>query len=562
MVVGLIWTIGRVSVPLLVSAAIDDAITPGHTSALWGWSLLIATVALVVAVNTGLRRYWAFKVSRTSERRLRDRIFAHLQGLHFAFHDSVQTGDLMSRANTDLEQIQQFVVMIPLTICNFVTVAAVTVILALIDPWLTLLALGCLPFVNLLARRFSTRLHPKAMAIQRESADLANVVEETVSGVRIVKGFGAEPVMAGRLDAEVDDLYEASMGAARVRSRYLPALDLLPNIGLILVLAYGGHQVLDGQLQLGTLVAFNLYIGLLIWPLRMTGQIIALGQRAAASAQRVQAVLATDPVVVDDDARGVLPPTGGRVVFEDVSFAYQADQDVPVLDGLRLTIEAGESVALVGATGSGKSTVARLLPRFYDIDGGRILLDGVDVAQLPLRELRQAIGIVFEETFLFSDTIANNIAFAEPEATDDQIRARRPVGGGARVHHHAARGLPHRDRRAGVLAVGRPAPAPGHRPGHPRRPPGADPRRRHLVGRPHQGARDPRRAGRGDGGAHDHRHRPPAGHHRPGRPGGAARPGAGGGRGHPRPPAGHRRRLSGGAGRGRGPRPGPGRGDG
>ncbi len=430
MVVGLIWTIGRVSVPLLVSAAIDDAITPGHTSALWGWSLLIAGVALVVAVNTGLRRYWAFKVSRTSERRLRDRIFAHLQQLHFAFHDSVQTGDLMSRANTDLEQVQQFVVMIPLTICNFVTVAAVTVILALIDPWLTLLALGCLPFVNVVARRFSTRLHPRAMAIQRESADLANVVEETVSGVRIVKGFGAEQVMADRLETEADDLYEASMGAARVRAHYLPALDLLPNIGLILVLAYGGHQVLDGQLQLGTLVAFNLYIGLLIWPLRMTGQIIALGQRAAASAQRVQAVLATDPVVVDDGARAVLAPTGGgQVSFEDVSFAYQGGQDVPVLDGLTLTIEAGESVALVGATGSGKSTVARLLPRFYDVDGGRITLDGIDVRDLSLRDLRQAIGIVFEETFLFSDTIANNIAFADPEATDDQIhRAARLAG--------------------------------------------------------------------------------------------------------------------------------------
>ncbi len=429
MVVGLIWTIGRVSVPLIVSAAIDDAITPHHASALWAWSLFIATVALVVAINTGLRRYWAFKVSRTSERLLRDRIFAHLQQLHFAFHDSVQTGDLMSRANTDLEQIQQFVVMIPLTICNFVTVAAVTVILALIDPWLTLLALGSLPFVNVLARRFSTRLHPKAMAIQRESADLANVVEETVSGVRIVKGFGAEQVMATRLEGEADDLYQASMGAARVRAHYLPALDLLPNIGLILVLAYGGHQVLDGQLQLGTLVAFNLYIGLLIWPLRMTGQIIALGQRAAASAQRVQAVLATDPVIVDQGARAHLPATGGRVAFEGVSFAYQGGRDVPVLDQFDLTIEAGESVALVGATGSGKSTVARLLPRFYDVDAGRILLDGLDVRDLSLGDLRQAIGIVFEETFLFSDTIANNIAFADPEAEDDQIqRAARLAG--------------------------------------------------------------------------------------------------------------------------------------
>jgi ATP-binding cassette subfamily B protein len=428
-VVGLIWTIGRVSVPLLVSAAIDDAITKGDTSALWGWTAVIAAVALVVAINTGLRRFWAFKVSRTSERLLRDRTFAHLQRLHFAFHDAVQTGDLMSRANTDLEQIQQFVVMIPLTICNFVTVAAVTVILAVIDPWLTLLALGSLPFVNLLARRFSTHLHPKAMAIQRESAQLASVVEESVSGVRIVKGFGAERVQQARLATEADDLYDASMGASLVRSRYLPALDLLPNIGLILVLAYGGHQVLSGQLQLGTLVAFNLYIGLLIWPLRMTGQIVALGQRAAASAQRVEAVLATDPIIVDRPATARLPRTGGEVRFEDVSFGYDHAGDVPVLDHLDLVVEQGQSVALVGATGSGKSTVARLLPRFYEVGAGRILLDGIDIRDLPLHELRQAIGIVFEETFLFSDTVANNIAFADATADDEQIhRAARLAG--------------------------------------------------------------------------------------------------------------------------------------
>jgi ATP-binding cassette subfamily B protein len=428
-VVGLIWTIGRVSVPLLVSMAIDDAIAPGRTGELKWWSLLIATIALVVAVNTGLRRYWAFKVSRTSERMLRDRIFGHLQRLHFAFHDAVQTGDLMSRANTDLEQIQQFVVMIPLTICNFVTVLAVTVILAVIDPWLTLLALGSLPFVNVLGRRFSTNLHPQAMAIQRESAQLASVVEETVSGVRIVKGFGSQAVQAARLGEEADDLYGASVGASRVRARYLPALDLVPNIGLILVLAYGGHQVIDGQLQLGTLVAFNLYIGLLIWPLRMTGQIIALGQRAAASAQRVDAVLATDPVIVDRPGRRHLPASGGEVRFESVSFSYVAGRDLPVLDHLDLTIQPGESVALVGATGSGKSTVARLLPRFYDVDQGQIMLDGVDIRDLGIDELRRSIGIVFEETFLFNDTVANNIAFADPDADDEDIhRAARLAG--------------------------------------------------------------------------------------------------------------------------------------
>jgi ATP-binding cassette subfamily B protein len=430
-IVGLCWTVAKVSVPALVGAAISRAIEPGDASQLVWWSAAIAVAASLAAVFTGLRRYWAFKVSRQTEATLRDRLFAHLQRLHFAFHDRVQTGDLMSRANSDLQQIQFFVVMIPLTISNFVTVVAVTVILVTIDPWLTLLALGSLPLVNVLAKRFSTRLHPEVMAIQRESAELASVVEETVSGVRVVKGFGSQEVQASRLRVEADGVYDASMAAAGVRGRYLPALELLPSIGLILVLFYGGHQVIDGSLKLGALVTFNLYIGLLIWPLRMLGQIIAGAQRASASAQRVQAVLATDPVIVDRAGAVSLPDMSphGEVRFEGVSFGYESGRDLPVLDRFDLVVEAGESVALVGATGSGKSTVARLLPRFYDVDAGRILIDGIDVRDVRVHQLRQAVGLVFEETFLFSDTIGNNIAFADLDADDAVIeRAARLAG--------------------------------------------------------------------------------------------------------------------------------------
>ena len=285
-VVGLCWTAAKVSVPALVQGAIDNGIIPGDTAALWRWTAAIGVAAVLAACFTGLRRYWAFKVSRAVEADLRQQLFAHTQRLHFSFHDKVQTGDLMSRANTDLQQIQAFVVLIPLTISNFVTVAAVTVILVVIDPVLTLLALGSLPLLNYLGKRFSTRLHPAAMAIQRESAQLASVVEETVSGVRVVKGFGAESVQAARLQQEADDVYDASIDATKVRARFLPAMELLPNVGLILVLGYGGHQVLNGSLSLGELVAFNAYIVLLIWPLRMLGMIIAAGQRASASAQR------------------------------------------------------------------------------------------------------------------------------------------------------------------------------------------------------------------------------------------------------------------------------------
>ena len=283
---GLAWTAAKVSTGLIVRAAVDKGIEANDMTALLRWSGLLGVVAVFSATFTGLRRYYAFREARWIELDLRDRLFAHVQRLHFAFHDRVQTGQLMSRANTDLQQVQAFLVMIPLTISNGVTVLAVTVILATIDPVLTLLALASLPFLNVMATRFSRRLAPQVMGIQRESAELAAVVEETVAGVRVVKGLGAEAVQAKRLKAEADDVYTQSMAAARTRASFVPALELLPNIGFIAVLAYGGHQVIDGQLSLGSLIAFNVYITMLIWPLRMLGMIVAQAQRAVVSAER------------------------------------------------------------------------------------------------------------------------------------------------------------------------------------------------------------------------------------------------------------------------------------
>jgi ATP-binding cassette subfamily B protein len=426
---GLIWTGAKVSTGVIVGRAVDRGIESDDMDALLRWSILLGVVAVVSAMFTGLRRWFAFREARWIELDLRDRLFAHVQRLHFAFHDRVQTGQLMSRANTDLQQVQNFLVMIPLTISNAFTVVAVTVILAIIDPVLTVLALGSLPFLNVLATKFSRRLQPHVMGIQRESAELASVVEETVAGVRVIKGLGAESVQAERLRAEATDVYEQSMGAARTRARYLPGLEMLPNLGLIAVLGYGGHRVVGGDLSLGSLIAFNVYIGMLIWPLRMLGTIVATAQRAVVSAERVDEVLTTAPDIADPSRPRSLPEGEGRgeVRFEGVRFGY--GRPTPVLDGFDLRIAPGESVALVGSTGSGKSTVARLVPRFYDVEAGRLLVDGVDVRDLRLRELRRAVGIVFEDTFLFSDTIAANIAFADPEASQAAIeRAARLAG--------------------------------------------------------------------------------------------------------------------------------------
>lgn len=428
----MLWTVGKVAVPWIVQQGVDKGIEadPPDTDAIRFWALMVLVAGAGSAIFAGTRRYMAFREARRTEADLRDQIFAQIQRLHFAYHDRTQAGQLMSRGNTDLQQVQQVVVMIPVTISNFLTVLSVTVLLLLIDPVLTLFALGSLPAVNVLGKRFSTRLFPTVMRIQEESAQLASVVDESVQGIRVVKGFGAEPAQAARLRTEADDVFDAAMDASKVRANYLPAIELMPNLGLIAVLAYGGHQVLNGDLTLGTLVSFNLYVVLLIQPLRMLGMIIAQAQRAAAAGERVAGLLETAPKITEPAHPTPLPSKGphlGHVQFESVDFAYTAGS--PVLRQLDLDIPAGQSIALVGATGAGKSTIARLLPRFYDVDGGRILLDGVDVRQAPLAELRRSVGIVFEDTFLFSSSIAGNIAFADPDAPQEQIeRAARLAG--------------------------------------------------------------------------------------------------------------------------------------
>jgi len=416
-VIGVTWTAAKVAIPQLTKVAIDDGIE--RNGPLLAWSAFIAVAGLATGLLTAFRRYLAFRESRWTETMLRERIYAHIQRLHVGYHDRTQTGQLMSRASSDLQQVQQFVVMIPITLSNVAQLFAVTIILALTDWRLAIVALAPLPFINVASRRFSSRIHPAVLAVQNEQAQLASVVEESVSGVRVVKGLGTERVQFEKLRKEADDIRQVSLRAASIRSRFLPAIDLLPSLGLIAVLGYGGHRVVSGAMSIGDLVAFNVYLTMLVWPLRNIGMMVALGQRAAAALVRVHEVLSTEPAVRTPEKPRSLPVRGGvsavgAVVFEDVHFGYGGDH--PILKGLNLEIAAGESVAIVGATGSGKSTIVRLLLRFYDVSQGRIMLDGIDVRRLNVQELRRNVGVVFEETFLFNDTVRNNIAFAKPDA--------------------------------------------------------------------------------------------------------------------------------------------------
>lgn len=421
--IGLAWSVGKIAVPQLTRLAIDKGIVGDGSLLLW--TLLILSAAVIAGVFAGMRRYYAFRESRLSETVLREHLFEHILRLHVGYHDHAQTGQLMSRASSDLSLIQAFVVMIPLTLSNVAMVVAVVIILLISDPFLAVIALAPLPLINVAARQFSMRIHPAVMAVQQEQAQLAGVVEETVSGVRVVKGFGAEEVQARKLETEANDIQRVSMDAARIRSAFLPAIDLLPSIGLVAVLGIGGHRVMNGDMTLGGLVAFNTYLTLLIWPLRTIGMTVALAQRASTALIRVNEVLSEPSLITDPVHPRHLPERRGEahvgsVDFERVTFSYGASAQ-PVLQNLSLSIGAGESVAVVGATGSGKSTLARLLLRFYDPQQGVVRIDGVDVREMPVQEVRRAVGVVFEDTLLFSDSVSANISFARPDASITDI---------------------------------------------------------------------------------------------------------------------------------------------
>ena len=431
--VGLAWTLGKVAVPQLTKLAIDRGIE--KNGSLLFWTMLILAAAVIAGFFAAWRRYIAFRESRLTETMLRERIFAQIQGLHVGYHDKAQTGQLMSRSSSDLQQVQGFVVNIPIFVSQITMVVGVVIILFLSDPILAAVSLFPLPFINISARSFSHKIHPAVMAVQQEQAQLANIVEESVSGIRVIKGFGAEAVQQGKLNIEADDIRRESMRAARIRSRFLPAIDLLPSLGLVAVLGLGGHRVINGDMTLGGLVAFNTYLTMLIWPMRNIGMTVAFGQRAASALLRVNEILSEVPAIADATEPKKLPSAGlaqpvGAVSFDNVQFGYDIGHaEITVLNGLSLTIQPGESVAIVGATGSGKSTITRLLLRFYDPQSGSITLDGVDLRDLTLSDLRRAVGVVFEDTLLFNDTVSANIAFAKPEIEQEiVVRAAKLAG--------------------------------------------------------------------------------------------------------------------------------------
>ncbi|MFI6960417.1 ABC transporter ATP-binding protein [Streptomyces sp. NPDC050255] len=404
-------------VPLVTKVIIDDVVV-GHTRSLAVWTGLLLVAAVLVYVSTYIRRYYGGRLALDVQHDLRTEMYGTITRLDGRRQDELSTGQVVGRATSDLQLIQSLLFMLPMTIGNVLLFLISLVIMAWLSPLLTLVAVAVAPALWFIARRSRTRLFPATWYAQSQAAAVAGVVDGAVSGVRVVKGFGQEDQETGKLREVGRRLFAGRLRTIRLNSRYTPALQAVPALGQVAMLALGGWLATRGEITLGTFVAFSTYLAQLVGPVRMLAMVLTVGQQARAGVERVLELIDTEPSLQDGTKE--LPagiPAG--VEFDDVRFGYTEDR--PVLDGFSLTIEPGETVAVVGASGSGKSTVSLLLPRFYDVTHGAVLVGGHDVRELTLDSLRAAIGLVPEDSFLFSDTIRANIAYGLPDATDEQI---------------------------------------------------------------------------------------------------------------------------------------------
>ncbi len=410
-----------VLVPAVISSIIDGAIETRRTELLFPLVALLVFFGLLQAFGIAARRYYGFKLSYRAEADLRNRMFEHIQRLAFSFHDQTSTGQLMARASSDLSQVRLILAMLPITTANIAMFVVVIVVMVVIDPILGLVAGITMPLLFLTANRYSRRVIGLSFEVQQSLADLSQVVEEAVEGIQVVKAYGQEVQEQHRLESTAATIYEKSYGIAKQASIFSPLFETIPSAGTAAVLWLGGVRVIDGALSPGDFVAFTLYLAVLVMPIRITGWFFANLPRAAAAATRIAELLATDPEIRDRADAEPLAAGPGRVQFRDVRFSYEGGP--PVLRGVDLVIPGGTAIALVGSTGTGKSTLAYLMPRFHDATGGQVLLDGVDVRDISLDELRQEVAVVFQETFLFSASITDNLTVGDAQASGEQVRA-------------------------------------------------------------------------------------------------------------------------------------------
>jgi ATP-binding cassette subfamily B protein len=410
--IALVWVTGK--------DVIDEALLKHDTTLLWEAVGAIVLLGLIRAVLMLGRRLLSGRQALDVEMDMRSRMYAHLVRLSFGFYDRHQTGQLMSRATVDLQGVRFFLGYgLIFFFQNIITVLFVTVVLFFFDWKLALIVLGVTPALIVLAYRYSRVAHPTLREVQQRLADVSTVAEENIVGVHVVKAFAQEPAEEAKFKRRSELVFDQTLQANRQRALYVPLISFVPLLAQAGVLLYGAKMVEDGTLTVGGFVAFNLYLAMLVVPLRSLGMWIGQAQRATAAGERIFQVLDEPEEVASHEQAVELPPGRGAIRFEDVSFEYLPGR--PVLDDLDLELAPGRTVALIGQTGSGKTTLTSLVPRFYDATSGRVTVDGVDVRDLTLDSLRGAIGIISQDPFLFSASVRDNIAFGGGDLTDEQI---------------------------------------------------------------------------------------------------------------------------------------------
>jgi ATP-binding cassette subfamily B protein len=405
----------------LVERQIVDRVILRHSDALWPWLVLLLALGVAIFALAYVRRYRGGRVALEVQYDLRNDMHDHLQAMDFANLDQLPTGQLVSRANSDSALVQGLLSFLPIMSGNVLLMLLSLVVMLFLSPLLAVVSLIVAPALLIVSYRMRWRIFPATWDAQQREGDVAQIVDEDVSGVRVVKAFGQEQRELRRIADASGTLYGAQLRAVRLQSRYQPLLQSIPSLGQVAILALGGWLALRHDITLGTFLAFSTYTAQLMAPARQLAGVLTVGQQARAGIERIFQLLDLVPAIADAPDAVDLPDGGGAIEFDDVEFGYR--DAAPVLRGIELSIAPGERVAIVGPSGSGKSSLAMLIARFYDPRSGRVLVDGRDVREVRLHSLRKQVGVVFEESFLFSDSVRANIAYGHPDATDEQVEA-------------------------------------------------------------------------------------------------------------------------------------------
>jgi ABC-type multidrug transport system fused ATPase/permease subunit len=404
----------------LTGAVIDKALATNDRQMLWILVGAVLAVGFARAAMMSGRRLISGRQALAVEMDMRQGLYAHLVRLSFGFYDRHQTGQLMSRATVDLQGVRFFLGYgLIFFFQNAITVVSVTIVLLVFQWKLALIALAITPVLVVLAYRYSHVTHPTLREVQQKLADVATVAEENIVGVHVVKSFAQEPQESVKFRSRSEDVFDQTVKANRQRAVYVPLIAWIPLLAQGAVLLVGARMVTSGELSIGGFVAFNLYLGMLVMPLRSLGMWIGQAQRATASGERIFQVMDEPEEIAERPGAVELPAGDGALRLEDVRFEYLEGR--PVLDGVSLDVPAGRTIALIGQTGSGKTTLTSLVPRFYDTTAGRVLVDGVDVRDVTLTSLRHAIGVISQDPFLFSASVRENITFGAPDLDDADV---------------------------------------------------------------------------------------------------------------------------------------------